>query len=374
VEMVNDADGSLITYTLSNRNRLRLELPGFEPLVRDIESILDAETKFTLRKNTRWVFAGNGPFESTPVVSGETLYIAGRDRNLYAISTEDGQVRFSVPLGIFGDTSSTVAVVRDRVIVGTARGEILGVTTGLGSLVWRRDLGNPITGALVPSPDGTSVLVNDMSGSTTALEAASGRVLWTREVSAAPGSAPTVRGDDVYVGSDDLRRITILAMADGRELSTVPVGTSVATTPVVEGSYVCVGSDDFTVHALNADTKQTVASFCTNGEVKARPVLIRGNVYVGSTDGEMYACRVAGGEKTLWSARLGKPILGAATVTDEHVFVGCTGGVLYCLDVKDGTVLWRFKTGGKIVSQPIVVENTLYVSSMDGNIYAIALD
>ncbi len=373
IEMASDGGGSQISYSLADRNRIRLELEGYEPLVQDIEAVLDAETEFFLRKKVRWTFESSGPFEATPVVSGDTLFIAGRDRNLYALSTSDGSVKFSVPLGIFGDTCSTAAVVRDRVIVGTARGELLGLTTWQGNIVWRHDLGSAIQGALVPSTDGASVLVNDDSGATTALDAETGRVLWSAQFSATPGSAPAIRGDDVYVGSYDLRLVTILAMADGRELGKVPVGRAVATTPAVEGSFVCVGSDDFSVQASNTLTRASVASFCTNGMVKARPVLTRGNVFVGSTDGKMYAYRVAGGERSLWSSLLGKPILGAATVTDESVFVGSTGGFLYCLSREDGRTLWRFETGGKIVSQPIIVDDTIYLSSMDGKLYAIEL-
>jgi len=373
VEIDSDEEGAFISYSLSSKHRLRLEAPGYEPLVLDIETILDAETELFLRKSTRWVFEGSGPFESTPVVSDGTLYIAGRDRNLYAISTDDGKVQFTVRLGIFGDSSSTVAVVGDRVIVATARGEILGVSRGRGRVVWRCDLADSISGSVVPSADGKAVVVNDVDGRTTALDARTGIVLWSTAAAATPGSAPAVRGDDVYVGSCDLRQVTILAMSDGHETGKVPVGSAVATTPAVEGSYVCVGSDDFTFQALNADTQASVASFCTNGMVKARPIMIRGNVYVGSTDGGMYACRVAGGQKLYWSRRLDKPIVGAATVTEDHIFVGSTGGFLYCLSKKDGHTVWRFTTGDKIVSQPILVDGTIYVASMDGKIYAIEL-
>jgi eukaryotic-like serine/threonine-protein kinase len=373
VEMSSSSAGAVIYYSLATRQRLRLELDGFEPIVHEIEDVLDAETNFNLRKNTRWVFEAEGPFEASPVISGDTLFIAGRDRRLYALSKEDGSVRYTVPLGIFGDSSSTVAVIRDTVVVGTSRGEVLAVRAGDGRRLWSSEVADSVNAEVTVSGDGTTVLVNDAGGRVTALDVGTGTVRWSTHVSAAPGSAPVVRGDQVLVGSYTLRRVTVLSLNDGAQMQILNLGCAIATTPAIESGFVCVGSDDFTVQALQIETGESIGTFCTNGTVIARPVFDHGAVYVGSTDGEMYAYRMIGGLKPLWVRRLGRPILGAAALTRERVFVGSTNGAMFCMDRKDGKILWRFQTDGEIVSQPLVEDGTLYVSSTDGKIYAIDL-
>ena len=46
-------------------------------------------------------------------------------------------------------------------------------------------------------------------------------------------------------------------------------------------------------------------------------------------------------------------------------------GLLYAVDATTGEKLWEVVTGDVITSSPAVVSGTVYISSHDGNLYAI---
>ena len=72
-----------------------------------------------------------------------------------------------------------------------------------------------------------------------------------------------------------------------------------------------------------------------------------------------------------WRRPLGAPIVGEATIGRENLYVGVTNGTLYCLSRTTGATQWMFQTKGKIVSRPLVVDGKIYVTSMDGCLYAL---
>jgi outer membrane protein assembly factor BamB len=56
-------------------------------------------------------------------------------------------------------------------------------------------------------------------------------------------------------------------------------------------------------------------------------------------------------------------------VSGEHVFVGSSDGNLYALQLADGEEVWRFQTGAGIYSSPAVGRNRLIIGADDGIVY-----
>ena len=63
-------------------------------------------------------------------------------------------------------------------------------------------------------------------------------------------------------------------------------------------------------------------------------------------------------------------LLFAAALTAAWVYA-LAGGVLYAVDAATGTERWRFTAEEPIWSSPAVVDDTLYVGSIDGFFYAL---
>jgi outer membrane protein assembly factor BamB len=61
-------------------------------------------------------------------------------------------------------------------------------------------------------------------------------------------------------------------------------------------------------------------------------------------------------------------------VADDSVYIGSDNGYLYALDADTGKLRWKFKTEGPIESRPAVADGTVYIGSDDGNLYALDAD
>ena len=126
----------------------------------------------------------------------------------------------------------------------------------------------------------------------------------------------------------------------------------------------------------------------TGGAVDDTPAVSGSTVYVGSTDGKLYAFDATGATNCvsavcspLWTAPTGGPITFSSPAVDGGgaVFVGSTDGKLYAFDANgvNGCTagvcspLWTMATGGSIVSSPAVFNNIAYVGSSDHKLYAV---
>jgi eukaryotic-like serine/threonine-protein kinase len=76
-------------------------------------------------------------------------------------------------------------------------------------------------------------------------------------------------------------------------------------------------------------------------------------------------------KRLAWKFKTGGRVISSPAVTDDAVYVGSTDGSLYAVDRADGQLRWKFDSRGPISSSPAVSEGVVYVSSVDGNVYAV---
>jgi outer membrane protein assembly factor BamB len=107
----------------------------------------------------------------------------------------------------------------------------------------------------------------------------------------------------------------------------------------------------------------------------ASPIVVGDSIYFVSKD-RVYAVRADTGELKWKSPSGDQP--GTVTyrstplVHEELVYVGASDGGMYALDIRNGAQRWKFVTGGPMVrSHPLVMEGILYFGSDDDFFYAV---
>ena len=86
--------------------------------------------------------------------------------------------------------------------------------------------------------------------------------------------------------------------------------------------------------------------FHTGGRVIASPAIVNGVVYVGSTDGNLYAIDAASGAQK-WKFETKAWEVSSPAVASGVVYFLSYDGHLYALDAATGQVKWKFATGGE---------------------------
>ena len=219
-------------------------------------------------------------------------------------------------------------------------------------------------GDSVPGRDGIVV----------AYDADSGRIVW-RRTTGLNESSPLVAGGLVYVGDWD-GKIWALDARTGRTRWTLRTGGRIKGSPALSGGRVYVGDYDGGLYAVNARTGRLAWRASAQPRLGGRgafystPAVGYGRVFIGNTDGKVYAYGAASG-RLLWSQSTGGYVYGSPAVWRRLILVGSYDHSFYALDAATGDIRWRFRANGPISGSASVIAGVVYFSTFAERTYAL---
>ena len=111
--------------------------------------------------------------------------------------------------------------------------------------------------------------------------------------------------------------------------------------------------------------------------IYARPAVSEGRAYVGEYNGLIYAVNIEDGS-LLWKADTGDSVVGGPVVAGGKVVVGSSNGKLLSYDAAlGGAPLWEFPASreiGKIWTTPVIHDGVVYFGALDHKMYAVSLE
>jgi len=254
-------------------------------------------------------------------------------------------------------------------------------------VLWRRiadprDHGKP-TDVTAPVYHEGKVFFAFLSGDLVAVDAASGKQVWKRNLHAHLESSPMVVGDTLYLG-DDKTDVVALRAADGKELWRFNSPAAIKASPSYHDGRLFVADYEGSLFALDAGSGKPiwrsnttkVAPFGTGGFFSS-PAVGFGQVYAGRDDGTVYGFDEKTGKVT-WSFQTGDSVYGSPAVaqvpgTPPSVYIGAENGRFFALDADTGKARWHYDVGGPIPGTATVIGHTVYTSSFKTR-EAIGLD
>jgi len=255
-----------------------------------------------------------------------------------------------------------------RLFAGTHDGLVVAVDGATGRTAWHRQLPGCI--AASPAVAGPLVVVATLgpppecggsaSAQVVAFRRDTGAVAWVHG-DLTVESAPLVVGDRVVVGAWD-GTVDALSASDGRTLWRFRTGAAVKSGAAFAGGTLYVGSYDGSLYALDAAHGTLRWSTRVDARFYATPAVADGRVVAATTDGVVHAFAAAGGRE-LWSRSIGRFSYSAAALADGSVFVGSYDHHLYALDARTGGVLWRAEAPGPVSGAPTALGGLVYFSS-----------
>jgi len=299
-----------------------------------------------------------------------------------------------------GRVSASPIVAEGRIFTLDAGGTVSAFSLSGGSYVWRASLepsadktkqvafnasnifslggsdGGGYGGGL--AADGGRIFAASGYGNMIALDPASGKRLWEKNLGAPVRTSPTAAAERVFVVTTE-GRIICLSSADGTELWSargLPQQASLTlnASPAVDGDIVVAPFPSGDILALKiADGSslwtENLARTRTTSQLTAlsdaaRPAIDNGVAFAIGHGGRMVATNVKTGER-LWS--LNVPGTQMPWVAGDSVFVVDTTGQLMAIARQDGRVRWTAKLpGGTTWSGPTLAGGMLWLASNKG--------
>jgi outer membrane protein assembly factor BamB len=312
----------------------------------------------TVRPPFKKIWATNAGtlLEFPPVIFGNHIFQLGDNGTLSALSKYTGKPFWTRSLG---KLSASTPAVNSKTVYATVMssaggsGRIYALDSKTGKTRWWRDLSSPSESS--PMLDGDKVFFGSQSGIVYALNARNGNVLWTYHAGGAVKASPTLSGGVLYFG-DYSGHLQAVSEGTGRALwvsgsegALLGSGTFYSTPAVVYGR-VFLGNTDGRVYAYDASSGKLDWAVQTGAYVYASPAVTNApglgpTVYVGSYDGNFYALNARSG-RIAWKYSAGGRISGSATIIGRHVYFADLGDhKTYGLGISTGRVSFRFDSG-----------------------------
>jgi outer membrane protein assembly factor BamB len=229
---------------------------------------------------------------TAPFVAGERVFVLAADRSVNAFDGQSGrklwtQQRPNEPLVL--RQSGVMLAVGNTLVVGLG-GRLAGLDPSSGAIQWEAPIASPrgineverlvdLVGRV--SRDGDNVCVRAFQASIGCVNAARGRLLWTKPANGMQG----IHGDDqLLFGTEADGTVLAWRRSDGeRAWSSEQLRYRGLTAPLVAGRSVVVGDASGFIHLLSREDGSLLNRLPTDGSAIAAPPVLAGNTLIAVT-------------------------------------------------------------------------------------------
>ncbi len=283
-----------------------------------------------------WYHNTHATLEFPPVIYGERIFQLADDGTLSAISKHTGRQFWARRLGRL--SASTPAVDSSTVYAtilstgsGVSPGRVVALNTANGSIRWSRGLPAPSESS--PLLDRGRLYFGTQSGLVFALNASNGRVIWTYNAGGSVKASPSLSGGVLYFG-DYSGHLQAISEQTGRR--------------------IWISSSE--------------GALFGSGTFYSTPAVIYGRVFLGNTDGRVYAYDAFSGRLD-WAVQTGNYVYASPAVTNAPgvgptIYLGSYTGTFYAIDARSGHVRWTFSAPGKISGSATIIGRVVYFADL----------
>lgn len=141
-------------------------------------------------------------------------------------------------------------------------------------------------------------------------------------------------------------------------------------------AFWAVTQDKKTLRAYNLETGRHLWKVKL-GRIESAPVVREDHLFIGSLNSQFYCLDIRDGN-IVWSTRERHAIRESAVIYGGHVFYCDVEGVVYARRVEDGEMAWELSLPGqsskpneKPYTFPVISDGLLYVTTMGGSVFSL---
>lgn len=257
-----------------------------------------------------WKVKPAGPLRGSPTIAFNAVYVMTQDNQIISLSTADGSNQWqesgsTAQAGVFGVAAPAAA--QGTVIAGYSSGELSAYRYENGRILWADALSRTSisteVGALTdidadPIIDQGQVFALGQGGRMAAYELVTGQRIW--ELNLAGISTPAIAGEWLFTLTDDARLLAIsrgtgkvrwisqLQQFGNPEKKTDPIFW---TGPVLAGNQLWVASTEGEIYRISVSEGSASLFRDINAAVSVAPIVANNTLYVLDDDGRIHAYR-----------------------------------------------------------------------------------
>ena len=272
------------------------------------------------------------------------------------------------------------------ILVGTQEGEVLALDESNGELRWRKSLSSEILAP--PKAAHNVVIVRSADGRLTGLSVNDGEILWNYQravplLSLRGTGAPVLAEDKVLAGYAN-GKLVALSIADGKVVweksITIPRGRTeldrivdIDSDPVIKDGTAYVVAYHGKVAAVSVDTGRILWSRDASSR-SGLDVAVGDAVYVSDDSDYVWAFQDGTGDALWRQTRLLRRKISAPKIVGENVLIGDFEGYVHWISRKDGRFVARLQVADSAIrSKPVVKDNLVYITAVDGTLTALRI-
>ncbi len=319
-----------------------------------------------------WSFETGDDVRSTPIISNNTVFVGSTDKNMYALSLDDGTVIWKFTME---DDIEAPALYYDGIVyAGSLDGTFYALSADSGKVIWSVETGDQILGApniYFNAAKKARILVGSYDFKMYCYDAKTGSPVWSYETDNFINGAPATDGKRIVFGGCD-EFLHVVDVNSGKKLAAIPAGSYIAASAAIRDHFAYVGHYDSKLICLDLDQQSVVWEYedeKNGAPFFSSPAVTEKYVIAGSRDDYVHCIDRETG-KPVWKFKTLDQVDSSPVVIDNKVIVGSEDGRLYMLDLNTGQQLWSFEIGSSIIGSPAVADGKIIIGADDGRIYA----
>jgi len=180
----------------------------------------------------------------------------------------------------------------------------------------------------------------------------------------------------LFRGNSNLSGISDTRLPDNLKLEwSFKTGADIIASPVVGNDKVYIGSSNGNVYALDFNSGKEIWKFNSGDDIEASALLIDSTLFVGNLGGEFFALNANSGSLK-WKTKVSGDIRGSANyvkVSENKtlIFVGSYDNKMYCFDFVAGEKIWEYKTKNYINGAPATDGKYVVFGGCDSKLHIV---
>lgn len=217
-----------------------------------------------------------------------------------------------------------------------------------------------------PVIDQNKVYIVSQAGEVIAGEYLTGKVIWKRKIDGSILAAPAVSKMALFTATEN-GNVYALDKLSGNDIWKKHLKDSFLAPLSVASELVILPSGNGTLRAIFQSTGDPKWENTGNKKYNTRAVVSNGYILIGGWGSNFYCVRMDG--TTNWTFKTGGILVEEATIFENSVFFSGRDNHVYGLEISTGKLLWRFPVSSP--TRTILVDNKIVFGDDRGTLYSV---